>query len=64
METLNFKDIKKDTGENPLHISEGAVENNTEKHKESDTNDARDVRIIMRISWDKYSIISSYIVII
>jgi len=49
METLNFKDIKKDTGGNPLHISEDAVENNIEKHKESGTNDARDVRIIMRI---------------
>jgi len=50
METLNFKDIKKDTEENPLHISEDAVKNNIEKHKESGTNDVRDVRIIMRIS--------------
>lgn len=44
VEVLNFEDIKEYTEESLLHISEDAVKNNTGKHKETDTNNARDVR--------------------
>lgn len=56
VETLNFEDIKEDTGESLLHISEDAVKNNTGKHKETDTNNARDIHTVMGISWDMENI--------
>ena len=52
VKTLHFEDIKENTGESLLDISEDAVKNNTGKHKETDTNNARDVRTVMGISWD------------
>ncbi|XP_071581832.1 uncharacterized protein [Temnothorax nylanderi] len=46
VETLHFKDIKEDTEESLLDISEDAVKNNTGKHKETDTNNARDFDMV------------------
>ncbi|XP_071632834.1 uncharacterized protein [Temnothorax longispinosus] len=47
VETLHFEDIKEDTEESLLDISEDAVKNNTGKHKETDTNNARDFNMVL-----------------